>query len=63
MRHADLRAACAARTTQIRAKLARLQHVADDHFGRDPDAAHWGHVGDLTRVEQALDELLAIFGN
>ena len=61
-RNADPRAAHAARTTQIHAKLARLQQLADDHFGHDPDAVHWGHVGDLGRVEQALDELLAIFG-
>ncbi|AKQ56462.1 Uncharacterised protein [Bordetella hinzii] len=49
------------RTAAIRIKLARLQQLADDHFGHDPDAIHWGHVGDLGRVEQALDELLAIF--
>jgi hypothetical protein len=61
MRHTDPRAAYAERTTQIRAKLARLQQLADDHFGHDPDAIHWGHVGDLGRVEQALAELLDIF--
>jgi hypothetical protein len=61
MRHTAPRAAYAARTTQIHAKLARLQQLADDHFGHDPDAVHWGHVGDLGRVEQALDELLDIF--
>ena len=61
MRHTDPRAAYAARATQIHAKLARLQQLADDHFGHDPDAVHWGHVGDLGRVEQALDELLDIF--
>jgi hypothetical protein len=61
MRHTDARAAYAARTTQIHAKLARLRQLADDHFGHDADAVHWGHVGDLGRVEQALDELLDIF--
>ena len=61
MRHTNPRAAYAARTTQINAKLARLQQLADDHFGHDPDAIHWGHVGDLGRVDQALDDLLAIF--
>ena len=61
MRHTDPRAAYAERTTQIRAKLARLQQLADDHFGHDPEAIHWGHDGDLGRVEQALDDLLAIF--
>lgn len=62
MRHTNPRAAYAAGTAQIHAKLARLQQLADNHFGHDPDAVHWGHVGDLGRVEQALDELLAIFG-
>ena len=50
-----------ARTVAIHAKLERLQQLADDHFGHDPEAIHWGHVGDLRRVEQALDDLLAIF--
>ena len=50
-----------ARAAAIHIKLAQLQQLADDHFGHDPDAIHWGHVGDLGRVEQALDELLAIF--
>lgn len=51
-----------ARTAAIHAKLARLQQLADEHFRHDPDAIHWGHVGDLGRVETNLDELLAIFG-
>lgn len=50
------------RTAAICAKLERLRQLADDHFGHDPDAIHWGHVGDLGRVETGLDELLAIFG-
>jgi hypothetical protein len=50
-----------ARTAAIHIKLARLQQLADDHFGHYPDAIHWGHVGDLGRVDQALDDLLAIF--
>lgn len=62
MRHTDPRAAYAARTTQIHAKLARLQQLTDNHVGQDPDALDWGHVGDLGWVEQALDDLLAIFG-
>ncbi|MDP1697777.1 MAG: hypothetical protein Q8L45_08340 [Xanthomonadaceae bacterium] len=51
-----------ARTAAIHAKLARLQQLADDHFGHDPDAINWGHVGDLGWVDAALDDLLAIFG-
>ena len=51
-----------ARTAAIHAKLERLQQLADDHFGHDPDAINWSHVGDLCRVESALDDLLAIFG-
>ena len=49
------------RTAAIHAKLERLQQLADDHFGHDPDAVHWGHVGDLGRVKAGLEELLAIF--
>lgn len=50
-----------ARTAAIHARLERLQQLADNHFGHDPDTIHWGHVGDLGRVDQALDDLLAIF--
>lgn len=50
-----------ARATAIHIQLDRLQQMADNHFGHDPEAIHWGHVGDLERVDQALDELLAIF--
>ena len=50
-----------ARAAAIRTKLDRLRQLADDHFGYDPEAIHWGHVGDLGHVDQALDDLLAIF--
>ena len=50
-----------ARAAAIPPKLTGLQQLADDHFGHDPDAIHWGYVGDLGRVDQALDDLLAIF--
>jgi hypothetical protein len=42
-------------------KIEALRQLAADHFGHAPDAIHWGHVGDLGRVDQALDDLLAIF--
>lgn len=50
-----------ARAAAIHIKLARLQQLADDHFGHDPDGIHWGHVDDLDRVDQALDDLLSLF--
>jgi len=49
-----------ARTAAIHAKLARLQQLADDRFSHNLDAINWGHVGDLGRVDTALDDLLAI---
>lgn len=42
-------------------KIEALRQLADDHFRHDSDAIHWGHVGDLGRMDQALDDLLAIF--
>jgi hypothetical protein len=50
------------RLPMILDKIEALRQLADDHFGHSPDAIHWGHVGDLGRVDQALDDLLAIFG-
>jgi hypothetical protein len=50
-----------ARAAAIHIKLARLQQLANDHFGHDLEAIHWGHVGDLGRVDQSLNDLLAIF--
>ena len=44
--------------TALDTYLQRLPMVLDKI---DPDAIHWGHVGDLGRVDQALDDLLAIF--
>ncbi|HBN9538649.1 hypothetical protein ACEOSV_29910 [Pseudomonas aeruginosa] len=49
------------RLPMILEKIEALRQLADDHFGHHPDAIHWGHVGDLGRVDQALDDLLAIF--
>lgn len=49
------------RLPMIHDKIDALRQLADDHFGHRPEAIHWGHVGDLGRVDQALDDLLAIF--
>ena len=43
----------------IRSQLEALQRHADDHFGHDPEHIHWGHVGDLTRIENGLREVLS----
>ncbi|QKE40295.1 hypothetical protein [Ferrovum myxofaciens] len=51
------------KSTAIQAKIEQLKQMADDHFGNDPDAIHWGHVGDLDRVQTLLDELLTTFGS
>jgi len=40
-----------AKTAAIRAKL---QQMADDHFGHDADNINWGHVGELGHIETAL---------
>ncbi|MDD2892913.1 MAG: hypothetical protein PHF20_03195 [Halothiobacillaceae bacterium] len=47
------------RLPMILDKIEALRQLADDHFGNDPEAIHWGHVGDLGRVE-ALDKQQAI---
>ena len=49
------------RLPMILDKIEALRQLAADHFGHDQDAIHWGHVGDLGRVDQTLDDLLAIF--
>lgn len=44
----------------IRRQIEALQRHADDHFGHAPDAIHWGHVGDLARIESSLRDVLAL---
>lgn len=61
MRKTDPLDAYLARSAAIHAKLERLQQLANDHFGHDPEYISWPHVGDLGRIETALDVLLAIF--
>ena len=51
------------RYAAICSQIEALQQLADDHFGNNPDAIHWGHVGDLGRVEAGLDDVLAIFNS
>jgi len=37
--------------------IKRLQDASDDHFFNNPDDIGWGHVGDLSATEAALQEL------
>lgn len=59
--HATALDAYLQRMAMIRDKVEALRQLADDHFGHNPDDINWSHVGDLGRVDQALDDLLAIF--
>lgn len=40
--------------SEIDTLLARLTALSADHFGADPDAIHWGHVGDLQDIRARL---------
>ena len=45
------------KAASIQAMLKRLTATADDHFGDDPDAITWGHVGSLGAIEEKLQHL------
>jgi hypothetical protein len=47
-----------AKKAQIDAMLAKLTELSNDHFDVHPDQIHWGHVGDLGRIEELLAEAL-----
>lgn len=47
-----------AHIANIQQQITQLQTLVDDHFNVDPDDVHWGHVGDLQRIETALGEIL-----
>ncbi|WP_297476486.1 hypothetical protein [Ferrovum sp.] len=49
-----------AKAADIQNKIAQLQQQANEHFGHNPDVIHWGHVGDLNRVQELLDQILEI---
>ena len=56
----DREAALAAfigRKAEIDAMLARLQALSDDHFNRDPDEIHWGHVNELSDYAALLKRI------
>lgn len=37
--------------------LKRLQALSDEHFEVHPDEIHWGHVGDLARMDELLTRI------
>lgn len=46
-----------AKVSHIDAMLKRLQTACDDHFYNNPDDIHWGHVGDVSAIEEQLQRL------
>ena len=42
---------------EIDALLARIQDASADHFGTEPEAVTWGHVGSLGFVTERLKEI------
>ena len=53
-------AAFVAKKAEIDAMLARLQSLSDDHFEVAPDEVTWGHVGDLGRYAELLQQITDI---
>ena len=53
----DALGAFVAATAEIDAMLNLLQRLSEDHFGVDPDAVHWGHVGSLHHVAEQLRDV------
>lgn len=45
------------KVTHIDAMLHRLQEACDDHFFNHPDGIHWGHVGDVSGIEESLKHI------
>ena len=56
-------AAFIARKAEIDAMLARLQSLSNDHFEVHPDEVTWGHVGDLGRYAELLQQITDIAFN
>lgn len=38
------------------ALLAKLKAARENHFGADPDALNWGHVGSMKHANELLAE-------
>ncbi len=57
----DVLQAFAAAHEAINQKIATLQSLANQRFGFAQASLNWSHVAELGRVNQGLDDLLAIF--
>lgn len=45
------------KVAHIEVMLRRLQGACDDHFYNNPDTIHWGHVGDVSGIEESLQRI------
>lgn len=45
------------KTAAIDALIRRLQGACDEHFFNGPEGVQWGHVGDLTAIEEGLQHI------
>jgi len=48
------------RKMQIDAAIAKLMEASENHFDASPEEINWGHVGDLGRILNCLNEALEI---
>ena len=53
-------AAFVAKKAEIDERLSRLQALSDDHFEVHPDEVTCGHVGDLGRYAELLEQITDI---
>ena len=49
-----------ARVVKIEAALEVIKAANDEHYGLSPDEIHWGYVGDVGRVLEALEEIIKV---
>ena len=49
-----------ARVGKIDAALETIKVANNDHYDLSPDEVHWGHVGDVGRVLERLEDIIAI---
>lgn len=48
-----------ARVGKIDAALETIKAANDEHYNLLPDEIHWGHVGDVGRALEGLEEIIA----